>query len=160
MASFLHVFKSIGGAVGKGAEKAVETVGADAVGAIAQKVGGPVAGSVATALAASVIRAEQKHVDAGGPSMKVDSLGPVGMDSRKRAVLDDFKVFMPVIESLASASGHPIENRAEFEAALPAAIDSTVAAFNAFAGVMKSFKTPAEPPPLPASAAAPTEAAK
>lgn len=132
--SFLHTFERFGMDVGKSALAILSAAGPTVAGAAATSFGGPLAGTLATALVSSVISAEKMHVKAGEPK-PVDGQ----TDHRKLAVLEDFTLFTPVIELAAQALGHPIANKAQFEASLPAAIDATVQGFNAYADLLSSL---------------------
>jgi hypothetical protein len=132
MSSFLKVFETVGVDLLKGAGTVASIIGAPAAGAAATAVGGPVAGAVAEALFNSIITAEKNH-EAGASAAK------------KSAVLEGFAAFLPVVEALAAATGHPIVDRARFEAAVPVAIDATVQGLNAYAEMLASLHIPALP---------------
>ncbi|MCU1338333.1 MAG: hypothetical protein JWO19_3914 [Bryobacterales bacterium] len=138
--SFLTKLEAVGIDIAKGAGTALVAVGPQAAGAAATAVGGPVAGAVAQSLVNSIVQAERNHLATNGNAPAVAlPIGLAKMDPRKAAVLQNFEAFMPVIEALASATGHPVAEPARFEAALPLAIDATVQGFNAYAEVIAAL---------------------
>lgn len=134
MSSFLKVFETVGIDILKGAGSVASIIGAPAAGAAATSVGGPLAGAVAEALFNSIVLAEKNHLTTAN-----------GSDARKTSVVQDFMAFLPVIEALAAATGHPIVDQGRFEAAVPIAIDATVQGLNAYAEMLASLHVPAPP---------------
>lgn len=133
--SFLHLFEAGAADVGKGALNVLTTVGPSVAQTVAGAFGGPLAGSIAGSLVNSVVAAERAHVAAGSPPAV-----PGAPDPRKQQVLDQFRLFMPVIELAAQALGHPIVDKPAFEAALPQMIDATVSEFNALSALMRALE--------------------
>lgn len=119
---------------GKDVINVLEVAGPTVAGAAATSLGGPLAGAVAQSLVNSVVQVEQQHNAAGTSAGN----GP----AKKAQVISQVTSFLPVIEALAAAAGHPIAatEKAAFEAALPAAIDATVSGFNAYAEIIKAFQ--------------------
>jgi len=141
MSSFLKEFENVGMDILRGAGTVVSFVGGPAAGAAATAVGGPVAGAVVQALFNSIVQAEKNHLAGQGASGSTPAgiTQTFSMDPRKAAVIQDFMAFLPVIEALAAATGHPIADPAGFEAALPIAVDATVQGFNAYAEMIAAL---------------------
>jgi len=112
---------------------------------LANSAAGPVAGAVAQSLVNSIIQVESNHVAAVSPALSVVMRegDTQKLDTRKKVVLESAMAFMPVVEALATATGHPVADSQRFQASLPATIDAIVQCANAFAETLAALNMPA-----------------